>query len=110
MIDDTLTQIRQRLEHSNNLSPEKRRELLDLLGQLKVEIGSLSQADPDQARSIAGFTDLSAHEATRTSPRPETMQSAITGLESTVRGFETAHPKLTAVVNHLAEALSNLGI
>lgn len=110
MIDDTITKIQQRLEGAANLSEEKRRELLDLVSQLKTEITDVSSADPDQAASIAGFTDLSAHEATRPEPRPETMKSAITGLESTVRGFESAHPKLTAVVNRIAEALSNLGI
>lgn len=110
MIDDTISKIQHRLEQANNLSSEKRHDLLELLAQLKTEIATLSQADPDQARSITGFTDLSAHEATRSEPRPETMRSAISGLESTVRGFETAHPQLTAVVNRLAESLSNLGI
>jgi hypothetical protein len=110
MIETTLAQIQQRLEQARNLSPDKRRELLELLAQLKTEIANVSDADPDHARSIAGFTDLSAHEATRTTRQPEAMQSAISGLESTVRGFETNHPKLTAVVNRIAHALSNLGI
>lgn len=110
MIDDTIAKIQQRLQQSANLSPEKRHELMDLLARLKTEVDAISKADPDQARSIAGFTDLSAHEATRAQPRPETMQSAITGLESTVRGFETAHPQLTAIVGRLVESLSNLGI
>ena len=110
MIDDTIAQIQRRLENANRLSPEKRRELLELLAQLKTEIAGVSADDPEHAQSIAGFADLSAHEATRTQPSPETMQSAISGLESTVRGFESAHPKLTAVVNRIAESLSNLGI
>lgn len=110
MIDDTLAKIQQRLESTAHLPPEKRRELLDLMAQLKTEIADVARNDPDQARSITGFTELSAHEATRQAPSAATMRNAIEGLESTVKGFEAAHPKLTAVVNRLAESLSNLGI
>jgi len=110
MIDETIAKIQLRLEQAPTLSPEKRRELLGLLDQLRTEIAGVSSVDPDQAQSIAGFADLSAHEATRTEPRPDTRKSAISGLEASVRGFETAHPRLTAVVNRIADALSNLGI
>ncbi len=110
MIDDTIAKIQQRLEQSSNLPVEKRRELLALIAQLKTEIDGVASADPDRARSITGFTELSAHEATRDQPSQATMKSAIAGLESTVKGFEVAHPKLTAVVNRIAESLSNLGI
>ncbi len=110
MIDDTIAKIQQRLEQTANLPDDKRRELLVLLAQLKTELASVATADPDQARSITGFTELSAHEATRDQPSQATMQNAIAGLESTVKGFEAAHPKLTAVVNRIAESLSNLGI
>jgi hypothetical protein len=64
MIDDTLAKIQRRLEQSTNLPDDKRRELLGLIAQLKTEITSVATADPDQARSITGFTELSAHEAT----------------------------------------------
>ena len=110
MIDDTIAKIQQRLEQSANLPDEKRRELLALIAQLKTEIRDVSASDPDQAQSIAGFAELSTHEATRDQPQSATMNSAISGLESTVKGFEAAHPKLTAVVNRIADALSNLGI
>jgi Domain of unknown function (DUF4404) len=110
MIDDTIAKIQQRLEQSANLPVEKRAELLDLIAQLKTEIKGVSASDPDQAQSIAGFAELSTHEATRDQPQSATKNSAISGLESTVKGFEAAHPKLTAVVNRIADALSNLGI
>ena len=110
MIEDTIAKIQAQLEASPNLRPERRQELLKLITELKREIAGLSKDNPDQARSIAGFTELSAHEATRKERQPEAMESAIAGLESTVRGFEAAHPGLTAVVNRIAHALSNLGI
>ena len=110
MIDETLAKIQQQLERSSHLPTDKLAELRDLVAQLKTEIATISKSDPEQARSIAGFTEVSAREATRSQPRPDSVKSAIAGLESTVRGFEVANPKLTAVVNRLAEALSNLGI
>lgn len=110
MIDDMIAKIQQRLEQTAHLPDEKRRELLGLIAQLKTEITGMAKVDPDQARSITGFTELSAHEATRSQPSQVTKKNAIAGLESTVKGFEAAHPKLTAVVNRIADALSNLGI
>lgn len=110
MIDATIKKIQDRLEHAAHLNPEKRKELADLVNQLREEINALNDSDPDQARSIAGFAEISTHEATRNTPREDTMSSAIAGLESTVSGFEAAHPKLMAVVNRIAATLSNLGI
>ena len=110
MIDDTIDKIQQRLQQSQRLSPEKRKELLELISQLKMEIVDLSESYPDQARSIAGFAEISAHEATRENKQEGTMESALDGLESSVAGFEAAHPKLVDVVNRIAATLSNLGI
>lgn len=110
MIDETLAKIQQQLERSSHLPADKLAELQDLVTQLKTEIATISKSDPEQAHSIAGFTEVSAREATRSQPHPDSVKSALEGLGSTVQGFEVAHPKLTAVVNRLAEALSNLGI
>jgi hypothetical protein len=110
MIDDTIAKIQKRLQQSPNLSTQKREELLELVSQLKTEIADLSESDPDQAQSIAGFTEMSAHEATRDKQQEGTMESALDGLESSVTGFEAAHPKLVGVVNRIASTLSNLGI
>ena len=110
MIDDTIEKIQQRLQQSPNLSSEKREELQALIVQLKTEIATLCKVDPDRAASIAGLAETSAREATREDHQPETTQNAIDELESSVTGFEAAHPKLTAVVNRIASTLSNLGI
>jgi hypothetical protein len=110
MIDDTIAKIQQRLRQASNLSPEKRGELQALIAQLKTEIAGLRQTDPDRAQRIATFAETSAHEATRPDPEPETTKLAIGDLESSVAGFEAAHPKLTAVVNRIASTLSSIGI
>ncbi len=110
MIDETIEKIQRQLQQAPNLSPAKREELLELIAQLKTEISGLGEVDPDRARSIANFAQVSAHEATRPDQQPGTTKNAIEELESSVTGFEAAHPKLTDVVNRIASTLSNLGI
>ena len=54
MIRDTISKIEARLQGANACSDEVRAELLQLLGELKREIGNVNE---DQALSIAGHTD-----------------------------------------------------
>jgi queuine/archaeosine tRNA-ribosyltransferase len=81
-----------------------------LLGTLKSEVAKLSQTHGEQAESIAGFTQLSAHEATRTEQNPELLKLSLDGLGSSVRGFEESHPRLVRIVNAISNTLANLGI
>ena len=110
MQEDTIARIEARLKNSPNLAPENRAELLGLLAQLKGELETLSRTDADHARSVAGFAELTAHEATREEPKPRLFHLSAAGLMSSVQGLELSHPKLTAVVNSLCQVLSNTGI
>jgi hypothetical protein len=110
MIEDTLKKIEARVQASEAISDERRRELLQLLDKLKSEVADLSQTHGDQAASIAGFTDISTHEATRASQNPRLLSLSVQGLRSSVAGFEKSHPKLVQIVNTISNALSNLGI
>jgi len=108
MIDQTLKQIENRVRQTGTLEESKKSDLLELLSTLKNEIGDLQ--DPEQARSIAAFADLSAHEAMRVEQNPDLLKHALNGLNSTVCDFEEAHPRLVECVNRIAVTLSNLGI
>jgi hypothetical protein len=110
MIHDTIGKIEERLRQSDAVRNENKAELLQLLATLKAEVSTLSHTHSDQAQSIAGFTAVSAHEATRTQKDPELMELSIRGLSSSVEGFEESHPKLVQVVNSICTTLSNLGI
>jgi Domain of unknown function (DUF4404) len=110
MIRDTIGKIEGRLQNSGSLTPENRAELLRLLATLKAEVSELSQSDAEHAQSIAGFTDVSTHEATREERDPALMELSLKGLSSSVEGFEETHPKLVQVVNSICTTLSNLGI
>ena len=110
MIEKTISEIETKIGAAESVSPERRRELLQLLGTLKSEVAKLSETHGDQAQSIAGFTEISAHEATRAEQNPELLELSLKGLSSSVEGFEKSHPKLVQIVNAISNTLSNLGI
>jgi len=110
MIDQTVGKIESSIRDSKTLPPERRAELLALVGTLKSEIATLSETDAAQARSIAGFTEVSTHEATRDQRNPRLVELSLEGLRSSVTGFEKSHPKLVQIVNAISHQLSNLGI
>ncbi|MCX8089965.1 MAG: DUF4404 family protein [Verrucomicrobiae bacterium] len=110
MVDETLAKIEARIRASDSLGDERKGELLALLGQLRREVGALPPAHAEQARSITGFTDVSAHEATRERRNPRLLRHAIEGLRASVTEFEGSHPNLVRIVNSICNTLSGLGI
>jgi Domain of unknown function (DUF4404) len=110
MIEKTIGEIEAKIRGADSVSDARKRELLQLLGTLKSEVGTLSKTHDEQAKSIAGFAHVSAHEATRTEKNPESLQHSVAGLRSSVEGFEQSHPKLVQIVNTISNTLSNLGI
>jgi queuine/archaeosine tRNA-ribosyltransferase len=110
MIEDTIGKIEDRIRSTEAVQEDRRHELLQLLGTLKSEVAELSKTHEEQAQSIAGFTDLSTHEATRVEQNPELLKLSLEGLGSSVRGFEESHPRLVQIVNTISSTLSNLGI
>ncbi len=110
MIEDTIEKIQARIEGADAIKVERRGELLQLLATLKSEVAALSKTHQEQAQSIAGFTGLSAHEATRAQRNPHLLNLSLEGLNSSVEGFEGSHPRLVQIVNAISSTLSNLGI
>ncbi|MEI6394677.1 MAG: DUF4404 family protein [Verrucomicrobiota bacterium] len=110
MIEDTIGKIEARIEGADAIKEDRRHELLELLGTLKSEVAALSQTHGEEAQSIAGFTEVSTHEATRAEQNPELLKLSLDGLGSSVRGFEESHPRLVQIVNAISNTLANLGI
>ena len=77
MIEDTLQEIESRLKGSESIREERRAELLELLTTLKSEVAELSKTHGEEAQSIAGFTNISAHEATRAEQNPELLSLSL---------------------------------
>ncbi|MGB0578694.1 MAG: DUF4404 family protein [Limisphaerales bacterium] len=110
MIQDTIQKIEARLQSAENLGAEARGELTELLAELKTEVSEISDSHADQAQSIAGFADLSTHEAVREGTNQKALDHSLGGLQSSVEELEQSHPGLVSVVNRICTALSNLGI
>lgn len=110
MVQNTLLQVKRRIEESESIQKEKKKELLDLLVRLQSEIETLELTDREQAESIASFTHLSTQEATRTNRSEPLSKLSVEGLSKTAEGFEVSHPRLVEIVNSICAALSNLGI
>ena len=110
MIENIISEIEAKVRRTESVESAKKQELLDLLDKLKAEDSTLSQTDNERASSIAGFAQVSTHEATRSQPNSELMEISIKGLRSSVDGFELSHPRLAQIVNSISNTLSNLGI
>lgn len=110
MIADTIQRIEARIKSAENLPPARQKELVALLATLKTEIAALSSSDADQARTIAGYAEVSTHEATRAQRDPDLLLHSVDGLSRSVEGFEASHPRLVQTVNTISHTLANLGI
>ena len=110
MIEKTISEIEAKVRATDSVGDQHKRELLELLGKLKSEVGTLAKTHGEQADSIANFAKLSALEATRAEPNPQLRDLSNQGLLSSVEGFEKSHPKLVQVVNSISSTLANLGI
>ena len=110
MIEDTIKNIEARIQSSDTIKDDRRRELLQLLETLRAEVDALSRTHSEQAESIAGFAELSTHEATREQQNPQLLNLSLKGLNSSVEEFEGSHPRLVQIVNTISHTLSNLGI
>jgi hypothetical protein len=110
MIEDTIGKIEARIQGADTIKEDRRRELVQLLGTLKSEVAELSKTHGEQAQSIAGFAEVSTHEATRTEQNPHLLKLSLEGLGSSVAELRESHPRLAQIVNAISNTLSNLGI
>ena len=102
-IDDIICKV-------ESIDKVNKKELMLLLAALKTEVSLLSRTHGEQARSIAGLTEMAAHEATRRDKAPDLLEHALDGMAISVEGFEASHPKLVETVNGICVMLARLGI
>jgi hypothetical protein len=110
MFDQTISELEERIEKADSIKGEERSALLKLIGELKVEITALAKTHDEDAKSIAGFTQIAAHEALRTKKNAGLFNIAKDGLEKSVEELELTHPTLVNTIREISNVLSNLGI
>ncbi|MGA3169819.1 MAG: DUF4404 family protein [Chthoniobacteraceae bacterium] len=99
MIEDRIRNIEARVQSSANLPAAAKAELLELLEALRAELGAVNREHLARAEGDSG----SAHHG-------ESLDDALGAVTGTVRALEATHPRLAALANRLAAALSNMGI
>ncbi|MFA7359995.1 MAG: DUF4404 family protein [Candidatus Kapaibacterium sp.] len=110
MEKNTLANIEEKIRADNNLTIEKKSELLGLIEKPKKEISGLSESNAEHAESILGFMERTTHEATRKQKNQKLFELSSNGLSASVEEFEVSHPKLVEYVNNIASMLANMGI
>jgi hypothetical protein len=110
MVTRTIKDIEAKIKDTGSINFKEKEEILNLLATLESEVTSLAETHPEQAESIAGFTGVSAHEATREQKDQQLVDLSLKGLTSSIEGFENSHENLVKIVNSLAVMLSNIGI
>jgi len=110
MLKHTLEKIENKIKASPNIPETKKDEYFDLLNELNDEISELQKTEKEKAKSIKGFTKISAYEATRNEIDENLIRISIDGLSSSVQEFEASHPRLVEVVNQICTFLSKIGI
>jgi cell division septum initiation protein DivIVA len=110
VIEETIKQIEARIQSADSFTPERRKELVELLATLKAEAGELAKTHGEQAQNIVGFAQVTAHEATRAEQDPQQLDLSLKALRSSVQEFEESHPRLANIVNTISTTLSNSGI
>lgn len=110
MSDDTIKRIREQVKNSEKISSEQKNKLNTLIKELEKEMQSLSEQDSDKAKTIAGFAEISAHEAIRETDNDELFDIAGKGLSSAVKDIEVSHPKLVSILNSISVMLSDMSI
>jgi Asp-tRNA(Asn)/Glu-tRNA(Gln) amidotransferase C subunit len=110
MLKTTIANIENKIKRNASIQDKDKAELLRLLSSLQDEVSELSKIDNEQAESITGFAQTSAHEATRKDKNEDLLDLSLKGLTSSVGELESSHPKLVEIVNRISQMLSNMGI
>ncbi len=110
MIDEHIEKTKSAVESAENIPPDRKAELLDLLSKLKPEIAKVSETHHEDAQSIARLVEVAAQETIRAEKKPERITRLSHELKRSVDNFEASHPELVAFVTRYTAMLSALGI
>lgn len=110
MIEETIRQLKEKLQSSRSLDDKGKFEVLQLLDDLKQEVEELSDTHLDDAQNIATHTKDTTNELLATPCDPQKLEHSLLGLSSSIEEFEGTHPKLISTVNAFCTRLSSLGL
>ena len=110
MLDELLNQLEKKFKTNNTLSEEQQSEFLNLTNKLREELTDLAKNEPDKAHSIAGFTNMTAHESLKSEKNESLLEHSSKGLSQSIQEFEISHPNLVGIIDTISRTLSRLGV
>lgn len=113
MIPQALQTLKERIAQNSDLSPERKAELQDLVHELEEGLGSLSaEQQGAMYREVEAAAPVSSDENGALAAEANDPPAAgfVRQINESILRFETAHPKLTATTNRLADMLASVGI
>lgn len=110
MLEETIKRIENIVNNSENLSKERRQQLINLAVDLKKQLNELSETNKEDANSIAGFTSITTYESLKDEQDDDLLNFTNSGLKLAIRKVEATHPQLIKTIRNFTRILSNLGI
>ena len=101
MIEDTLRKLEERIRASESAGDGARGDLLALVAELRSEFAEVAESHGEDAAAIAAHTERIAGD----DKGPATGAVADSMLE-----FESAHPRITGLLQSLMRTLADAGI
>ena len=97
MVEEHIRNIEQRVQGSAELPETAKAELMEILAEMRSELGAVDKEHLEKAAAATTAGDAS-------------LNQAVGGLSGTVRELEAMHPRLAELANRLAAVLANMGI
>ncbi len=94
MVEERIKNIEARIQASPELPDSTKAELLQVVAELRAELQGVAAEHLEQAHAAS----------------EPTAGDALGGLGGMVTALEATHPRIAAIANRLAVALSNMGI
>ncbi len=108
---ETIKKIEEKIQNNAALDRNKKAELLELMGNLKLELAQLQKTDSSKARAIAELAETSTQKAFEALTAVDvSTETPLKELETSVDEFEVSHPRLVRIINRICIMLSSIGI
>ncbi|NQZ57736.1 MAG: DUF4404 family protein, partial [Lentisphaeraceae bacterium] len=107
MINDKLNNIEDKIRNASAMSEENKESVLELLKELKVEMDEVSPEHASKLSSMSDFAEVGANEVSRENGDKGLLDIALSGVNASVKSFETTHPRLVQVINSICTQLSD---
>jgi len=103
-IDSILENVTQNIGAVNSIDNEAKKQLLELIEQLKTELQKLPQENKEDAETIADYTKSLVEASTKAQPNKKTIQITADGLKKAAENIAGVMPTVLAIATGIIKA------